>query len=194
MSTTNSSSNTTSNRFPLFAKKRSILRTKSLDDGCIDSDDSVHSTSSTISSSSSSSRSVSFDKVEIREYSVTVGDNPCCSNGPPMTLGWTYYTGNEETHHLPLDQYEQYRDGHRRVTHEMKVPACIRYDILKEWDVPTSAILNAQRECAEIQKQRSRTLERVERSSCIRKIFACKKIKKMIMSKKEQQRQQRKRQ
>mmetsp|Transcript_10065 Transcript_10065/g.12708 ORF Transcript_10065/g.12708 Transcript_10065/m.12708 type:complete len:203 (+) Transcript_10065:45-653(+) len=164
----NSISNTSNDHFQPLAKKnmtRSILRAKSLDDS---TDSSIHSTSSACTTSSSSSRSVSFDQVEIREYSITIGDNPSCSNGPPLSLGWTY--SNDENH-LPLDQYEQYRDGHRRPMHQMKVPARIRYDMLREWDVPTSVIANAQRECAEIQRQRSRTFDRVERSSNIKKFF-----------------------
>lgn len=31
-------------------------------------------------------RSVSFHKVEIREYDVTVGDNPSCRTGPALQL------------------------------------------------------------------------------------------------------------
>uniref|UniRef100_A0A7S2EIZ4 Uncharacterized protein n=1 Tax=Ditylum brightwellii TaxID=49249 RepID=A0A7S2EIZ4_9STRA len=45
------------------------------------------------SSSASSERrpSVTFGQVEVREYGLTLGDNPSCSNGPPLTLDWSYH-------------------------------------------------------------------------------------------------------
>jgi hypothetical protein len=35
-------------------------------------------------------RSVSFKSVEVREYSITVGDHPLCYDGLPLTLDWEH--------------------------------------------------------------------------------------------------------
>jgi hypothetical protein len=31
-------------------------------------------------------------RVEVREYSMTIGDHPCCNDGLPMTLDWAFST------------------------------------------------------------------------------------------------------
>ena len=46
-------------------------------------DESLHSVYGS-DSDSSKEQSVKFDKILIREYSLTVGDNPSCSSGPPV--------------------------------------------------------------------------------------------------------------
>ncbi len=138
------------------AHSKSILRVKSLSESI----GSVHSNiSSSSSTSSSSSNSVQFDKVEIREYSITLGDNPACSSGPPISLGWLY--SNEELC-LPLEHYEQHRDGQRRVIHEMKVPSHMRHEMLRAWNISTSDMIRVQSECQAVQKQRSRTAQKFQ--------------------------------
>ena len=40
-------------------------------------------------------RRVSFDQVSVREYNIELGDNPSCSMGPPLTIGWEFdYIGS----------------------------------------------------------------------------------------------------
>jgi hypothetical protein len=36
-------------------------------------------------------RRISFSQVQIREYAVTIGDHPMCSDGMPLSLDWDYY-------------------------------------------------------------------------------------------------------
>jgi hypothetical protein len=57
-------------------------------------DDAMTSSSLEESTYSSSSipkmKSVSFSTVEIRDYRMTVGDNPGGKIGPPVSLGWKH--------------------------------------------------------------------------------------------------------
>ena len=49
-------------------------------------------------------KSVSFSVVEIRRYPITLGDNPSCSNGPPVQIDWAY----TELPPVPLNTYALY--------------------------------------------------------------------------------------
>ena len=57
---------------------------------------------------------VAFKDVVIREYGQTVGDNPCVSYGPPISLDWDY----EEFESVGIDEYEGSR-GQRRNLRQM---------------------------------------------------------------------------
>ena len=97
---------------------------------------------------------VQFGQVEIREYSITVGDNPSCSSGCPISLDWCY---DENLIQLPLDQFEKCRVEGRRSRDQIKMPAEVRYQTLREWNIPRKEILTVQRQCEEIRHQRRRS-------------------------------------
>mmetsp|Transcript_28031 Transcript_28031/g.39402 ORF Transcript_28031/g.39402 Transcript_28031/m.39402 type:complete len:425 (-) Transcript_28031:372-1646(-) len=71
-------------------------------------------------------RNVSFQSIEIREYERAVGDHPCVSSGPPITIGWAHTDGVE----VPLDQYEESKPENRTKA-EMMIPRRVRENILK---------------------------------------------------------------
>jgi hypothetical protein len=50
-------------------------------------------TSSNHSSLSNMQRSVSFHQIEINQFSVEIGDNPC-ADGVPIQIGWTFWIWN----------------------------------------------------------------------------------------------------
>lgn len=54
-------------------------------------------------------KQVSFSNLEIREYSITVGDHPCCVSGCPLSLDWVY----EKTNTDSIDHYEAIRPPRR---------------------------------------------------------------------------------
>ena len=54
-------------------------------------------------------KSVTFDSINIREYDVILGDNPACSDGPPLSLDWTFTESTSST----IDDYEEVR-GYKR--------------------------------------------------------------------------------
>jgi len=61
----------------------------------------------------SPTKSVSFDKVQVREYEITKGCTTMCisSGGPPISLSWFY---NPMEKNICVDQYEKYRAERRR--------------------------------------------------------------------------------
>jgi len=50
-------------------------------------------------------RRVSFQEVEVREYELDLCDNPACSLGPAIGIGWAYQLSSKE----PLDDFEEKR-------------------------------------------------------------------------------------
>jgi hypothetical protein len=60
--------------------------------------------------SSSSYKHVAFGELKIREYPLILGDNPACSDGAPVTLGWKYDAAYERN----LEFYEYTRQAERR--------------------------------------------------------------------------------
>jgi len=62
---------------------------------CVNTNDSKHA-------AHSHHRSVSFSDCNIRTYPQVLGDHPCCSEGCPIQLGWSYT--NETS--IKVDEYE----------------------------------------------------------------------------------------
>lgn len=83
---------------------------------------SQHSSATT---TSASRRRVKFTDLHIREYRQVLGDHPCCSSGPPVSLGWDYSPHTS----ISLDQYETQRIP--RVTRRQLRMGCeVRREIL----------------------------------------------------------------
>lgn len=104
-------------------------------------------------------KKVRFETVQIREYRITLGDNPSCSSGPPLQLDWMYYDTPQE---IPLELYEKCRHGNRRCMYNMKIPSEVRYYMMKEWEVSRNEIVKVQLECEAIKKQRSKVIRRYQ--------------------------------
>lgn len=99
------------------------------------------------------SRSVVFDLVIIRQYERTVGDNPSCSSGCPISLGWQYLTAEV----YPIDHYELTKPK-RRTKKELYLPSGVRNDLLiQEWNCSPEDIRNARREATYIQYCREKS-------------------------------------
>jgi hypothetical protein len=70
---------------------------------------------------------VSFGNCEIRTYTQVLGDHPCCSEGCPIQLGWSYTS--EES--IKVDDYERFRvDAPHKCLHELRLTAEERRSIL----------------------------------------------------------------
>jgi hypothetical protein len=60
-------------------------------------------------SSKKKKRNVTFGRIHIREYERVLGDNPSCSIGPPISLGWMHW----DLHDSTLDAYETSQKSQR---------------------------------------------------------------------------------
>jgi hypothetical protein len=103
-----------------------------------------------------SPKRVKFDKIIIREYAVTIGDNPSCSTGAPISLDWKYNAEQE----LTLNEYEEYVDGYSQAK---RISIEDRHKMLLEYGVSQSEIMGAAEDCRLIQEQRFQTIEELRR-------------------------------
>eukprot|EP00563_Minutocellus_polymorphus_P003391 CAMPEP_0181037732 /NCGR_PEP_ID=MMETSP1070-20121207/9561_1 /TAXON_ID=265543 /ORGANISM="Minutocellus polymorphus, Strain NH13" /LENGTH=518 /DNA_ID=CAMNT_0023115473 /DNA_START=576 /DNA_END=2132 /DNA_ORIENTATION=- len=108
-------------------------------------------------------RNVSFHKLEIREYSVVLGDNPSCSSGPPVQLAWDPHHSDE----LKIDDYEEHRPP-RRARAEMMMNHNVRWwRLMRESGYTVSHLKRATDACQEARKARLRTVRKVRRQAKI---------------------------
>lgn len=109
------------------------------------------------SSGKKMSRSVSFSSVDVREYARTVGDNPSCRSGPPLSLDWSYSKKYEEP--KCLDQYEIERQDRARSLRQLHVTKHRRRNLLSfSWGHSDEEMKNARKETKKLQRQRDMTL------------------------------------
>eukprot|EP00588_Corethron_pennatum_P000711 CAMPEP_0194299024 /NCGR_PEP_ID=MMETSP0169-20130528/60497_1 /TAXON_ID=218684 /ORGANISM="Corethron pennatum, Strain L29A3" /LENGTH=317 /DNA_ID=CAMNT_0039049085 /DNA_START=547 /DNA_END=1500 /DNA_ORIENTATION=- len=97
--------------------------------------------------------SVHFSDVEIRNYPLVLGDNPCCSYGPPVCLGWEHSSVDSTS----LEFYEDNR-GKRRKLHQLKMNYYLRMHILKERKYSEMEIKAARKEASKTKLQREITI------------------------------------
>jgi len=84
-------------------------------------------------------RNISFQSIEVREYERAVGDHPCVSSGPPLTIGWKHTDGVA----VSLDDYENAKPE-ARTKAEMMIPRREREQILREQaKATTKELMNA---------------------------------------------------
>lgn len=60
-----------------------------------------------ISREKPSKTKVTFSTLQIRTYETVLGDNPSCTGGPPLSIGWRY---NPEHYDSTVDEYERKQD------------------------------------------------------------------------------------
>ena len=102
------------------------------------------------------SRSVSFADVNIREYERILGDNPSCTSGPPISLGWRY---SPEPIKLSVDDFEEGKGDIPRSSSEFLVPKAVRERMLKEHaDINRRDIAGAVRAVQKQKSQRRKTV------------------------------------
>lgn len=97
---------------------------------------------------------VQFKHVTIREYTQVIGDNPSCSIGAPVSLGWDYIMMIDKYN---LNDYEDYRFGSRRTRPQMLMPLRVRVERLMDFGFSHEMIEQASRDVEVIRMQRYQT-------------------------------------
>lgn len=104
--------------------------------------------------STASNKSVRFDKVEIREHGVILGDHPATRIGPPVTIDWDH----QAEHSIDVDEYEKGSEsGSRRGSAQLRMPLDVRQELLKNADYSLREMIEVQRSVRKTQQSRSRT-------------------------------------
>ena len=103
-------------------------------------------------------RSVSFSSLEIKEFSMSLGDHPCSGTGPPVMLDWESKPTLERV--VSLDEYERHRSP-RRSRSKLRLSYRDRKGILEGQQRFTAEEVNrAWAEALRIRQQRQETLKR----------------------------------
>jgi len=102
-----------------------------------------------------SKSAVSFDHVNIREYERILGDNPSCTTGPPLSIGWRF---SPNPMVISVDDYEDGKGDIPRYKSQFLVPKAIREKMLKEHTgVSRREIVNTVRSVQKQKSQRRKT-------------------------------------
>ena len=133
-----------------------------------------------MSKSCLSKKRVRFSNVRIREFDITVGDNPSVRGGPPLSLDW--HVKNEVS--VDIDCYEQNKPCLRKSLPELIMPAYERTKCLLDAGVTVDEIARATLEASEIKQSRSETSEGLPHRFAYRKAMrdAGKKFQRIIGS------------
>ena len=106
---------------------------------------------------SSMKPNISFSTLEIREYNITIGDNPGGCQGPPISLDWNYCP--DSTVKMCIETYEEHR-GQRRAKHEMYMPASIRmWTLTENLGYSMIEIMDASKAAESIRKDRAKSIK-----------------------------------
>lgn len=111
--------------------------------------------------------SVIFYDITIHEFQPTLGDNPSCNGGPPLSLSW-----NRVSHEVvSVSDYEERKNSlPRRHKSNLCLDKFDRREILLGYHSITD-IYRAENEVVKIQKQRQNTRVRAKRVEAFRKVF-----------------------
>jgi len=95
---------------------------------------------------------VTFSSVQIRRYPMILGDNPYCSMGPPISLGWEYDTMPD----MDVLQYDRLRKDQRRTNIAHLVLSSIqRNELLDRIGVSIEERQVVEKEMSQVQRQRT---------------------------------------
>eukprot|EP00555_Chaetoceros_dichaeta_P011664 CAMPEP_0198267788 /NCGR_PEP_ID=MMETSP1447-20131203/34495_1 /TAXON_ID=420782 /ORGANISM="Chaetoceros dichaeta, Strain CCMP1751" /LENGTH=363 /DNA_ID=CAMNT_0043958531 /DNA_START=79 /DNA_END=1170 /DNA_ORIENTATION=- len=101
--------------------------------------------------------STSFSTLEIREYPITLGDNPGGLHGPPIILGWEH--NKRQTQVIPLEDYEEERPQRRSRKEMYMADNTRRWRLHRERGLSIKEIDKATKEAKSVRRQRKKSIQ-----------------------------------
>ena len=101
------------------------------------------------------------DDLAIIEYPIILGDNPACTNGCPITIGWQPIRGHKCNLHI----FEYARSRRRTPRNLLMIPVKERTKILLDAGFAWEEIIQRIGEVAEIRYQRQESFRRYSQST-----------------------------
>jgi len=95
-------------------------------------------------------RTVSFGKLQTREYNIALSDHPACSFGAPVGLGWVF----KDKPALAVDDYENKRSPRRSMEQMVLSYNVRRYLLLKRAGYSKSELKDAVAEVERVKRER----------------------------------------
>jgi len=103
--------------------------------------------------------SASFSTIQIREYPITLGNNPGGLKGPPITLEWKH--DDEKTLVISLEDYEKTRPP-RRDESDLYIPEYLRRWRLLEKGFTMKEMQKAASDAKSTRQQRKKTIQKLK--------------------------------
>jgi hypothetical protein len=100
---------------------------------------------------------VVFDRIEIREYPVTLGDNPGGNWGPPLQLSWDY----QDSVTVTVEEFETQHPPRRSGT-QINIPKRVREDMLIKAGFSRMEIQEGVKQANLTRNRRKRTTESMQ--------------------------------
>lgn len=121
---------------------------------------------------------VRFEYVYVRDYERVVGDNPSCTIGPPVGIGWNY----GETRRILIDSFEATKTYHRSVS-RLVLSREAREALLINWGASFHDIVESVRGNLKIKNQRRQTITNLGKVERIEEAFesATRKLKSALL-------------
>lgn len=88
-------------------------------------------------------KKIVFSFLEVKEFPMILGDNPSCTDGPPVTIDWAYDPKTQFV--LDVDTFESMR-GVRRINKQLILPRSVREKCLARIGVSKNDMIAAIRQ------------------------------------------------
>lgn len=95
---------------------------------------------------------INFGDVEVKKYEIIAGDNPACTSGAPVGIGWS----SSDVTRIDLDAYEADRPP-RRKRGELMMSSAERRKKLEAMGISNQEIVKSIRGVERVKAQRNRT-------------------------------------
>ena len=156
----------TSRRSTLVSRSGNSLKRSLLKKIDISSNSSKQDDSDNDSDEVPAGKCVRFSNVDVRDYSLCLGDNPSVSVGAPISLDWDY----DEEFSFEIDRYENERNEYRRDPEHLIIPSLQRNHMLQKSGYSREEIDKQTRKSQRDQQKRISSQRRAKRKDLIKNI------------------------